>query len=128
MLAKGSSSRSRKRFWDYNVDGKQVVLQWFSYRKRDRSKPAMGDKRPPSPLQSIQPEHWLAEYTNDLIDLLNVLTLLVALEPEQARLLDDVCAGASICEADLLADGALRKSADGVGATSAIVRKQMDMF
>ncbi len=127
-VGQGFVEQVSQAVWDYNVDGKQVVLQWFSYRKRDRSKPAMGDKRPPSPLQSIQPEHWLAEYTNDLIDLLNVLTLLVALEPEQARLLDDVCAGASICEADLLADGALRKSADGVGATSAIVRKQMDMF
>lgn len=93
--------------WKYEVDRKQVVTQWFSYRKRDRSKPPMGDKRPPSPLQDIQPEHWLAEYTTDLLDLLNVLTLLVDIEPQQAALLEQVCDGALISEAELSAEGAI---------------------
>ncbi|HXI18888.1 MAG TPA: type ISP restriction/modification enzyme, partial [Chloroflexota bacterium] len=93
--------------WKYEVDGKQVILQWFSYRKRDRSKPSMGDKRPPSPLQDIQPEHWLAEYTTDLLDLLNVLTLLVDMEPEQVKLLAQVCVGAVISEGELQAEGAI---------------------
>jgi len=93
--------------WAYEVDKKQVILQWFSYRKRDRSKPPMGDKRPPSPLQEIQPEHWPAEYTTDLLDLLNVLTLLVELEPEQANLLDRVCDGDLISETELKAEGAI---------------------
>lgn len=93
--------------WAYEVDRKQVIPQWFSYRKRDRSKPPMGDKRPPSPLQAIQPDHWLAEYTTDLLDLLNVLTLLVNLEPEQAHLLDRVCDGPLISEAELRAEGAI---------------------
>ena len=47
----------------------------------------------PSKLEEIQASHWLAEYTTDLIDLLNVLGLLVDLEPEQAELLDRICAG-----------------------------------
>jgi hypothetical protein len=93
--------------WKYEVDGKQVVTQWFSYRKRDRSKPPMGDKRPPSPLQNIQPDHWLAEYTTDLLDLLNVLTLLVQMEPDQAALLNRVCEGPQISEAELRAQNAL---------------------
>ena len=93
--------------WAYEVDRKQVIPQWFSYRKRDRSKPPMGDKRPPSRLQAIQPEHWLAEYTTDLLDLLNVLTLLVDLEPGQAVLLDRVCSGALITEEELRAEVAL---------------------
>ena len=42
------------------VRQKQVLRQWFSYRKRDRSKPPMGDKRPPSPLEEIKAEGWLA--------------------------------------------------------------------
>jgi len=41
----------------------------------------MGDRRKPSPLSDVQPDHWLPEYTTDLIDLLHVLTALVALEP-----------------------------------------------
>lgn len=82
--------------WNYEVSGKQVVWQWFSYRRRDRTRPQIGDKRPPSPLDRVQPEHWLAEYTSDLIDLLNVLGRLVALEPRQAELLERILASEMI--------------------------------
>jgi hypothetical protein len=76
--------------WAYEVSGKQVVWQWFSYRRRDRSRPIIGDRRPPSALDLIQPDHWLPEYTKDLIDLLNVLGRLVKLEPRQADLLQRI--------------------------------------
>ena len=79
-----------KAMWDYEVSGKQVVRQWFSYRRRDRSRPIIGDRRPPSPLDKIQPDHWLPEYTRDLIDLLNVIGGLVKLEPKQADLLQRI--------------------------------------
>lgn len=72
---------------------KAVLKQWFSYRKRNRERPQIGDKRPPSPLGDIQPDHWLPEYSSELINVLNVLTLLVALEPKQAALLEQVCGG-----------------------------------
>jgi hypothetical protein len=45
---------------------------------------------PPSPLERIQPDGWLAEYTEDLLNLLNVLGRLVALEPWLADLLDRI--------------------------------------
>ena len=67
--------------WAYEVSGKQVLTQWFSYRCRDRSRPMIGDRRPPSPLGDIQPEGWLAEYTTELLNVLHVLGRLVALEP-----------------------------------------------
>lgn len=70
-----------------------MLRQWFSYRKKNRERPQIGDKRPPSPLSEIQPDHWLPEYTSELINLLNVLTLLVELEPKQADLLKRVCEG-----------------------------------
>jgi hypothetical protein len=79
--------------WAYTVSGKQVLRQWFSYRKKDRERPILGDRRPPSPLGDIQPAGWPAEYTEDLINLLNVLGRLVALEPAQADLLGRICAG-----------------------------------
>ena len=41
----------------------------------------------------IQPDHWLPEYTSDLIDLLHVLGRLIALDPAQADLLNRICAG-----------------------------------
>jgi hypothetical protein len=87
--------------WKYEVSGKQILLQWFSYRKANRERPLIGDKRPPSPLGDIQPDHWLAEYTTELLNVLHVLGLLVDLEPTQAQLLDDICAGPLIGEEDL---------------------------
>lgn len=79
--------------WAYEVSGKQVLRQWFSYRRKTRERPQIGDKRPPSPLGEIQPDHWLPEYTSELINVLNVLGMLVALEPKQADLLARVCDG-----------------------------------
>ncbi|MDQ8758326.1 type ISP restriction/modification enzyme [Sphingosinicella sp. LHD-64] len=79
--------------WAYEVSGKNVLRQWFSYRRKDRERPLIGDKRKPSPLGDLQPEHWLPEYTSELINVLNVLTLLVELEPKQADLLKRVIDG-----------------------------------
>jgi hypothetical protein len=79
--------------WAYEVSGKQVLRQWFSYRKKDREKPQIGDRRPPSPLGEIQPDHWLPEYTTELLNVINVLGLLVKLEPKQAALLDEIVDG-----------------------------------
>jgi hypothetical protein len=76
-------------------------LQWFSYRKANRERPIIGDKRPPSPLGDIQPDHWLAEYTTELMNVLHVLGGLVDLEPGQAELLDEICAGPLISADDL---------------------------
>jgi hypothetical protein len=91
-VGKGYVDNVTPEMWSYEVSGKQVLWQWFSYRRRDRSRPMIGDKRPPSPLDLVQPEHWLPEYTTDLLDLLNVLGRLIALEPAQAGLLTRICA------------------------------------
>jgi hypothetical protein len=79
--------------WAYEVSGKQVLTQWFSYRKKNRERPIIGDRRKPSPLGDIQPDHWLAEYTTELLNVLNVLGRLVELEPRQADLLDRIVEG-----------------------------------
>ncbi|HEV2201776.1 MAG TPA: type ISP restriction/modification enzyme [Bryobacteraceae bacterium] len=92
--------------WLYEVSGKQVLLQWFSYRKANRDRPIIGDRRTPSPLGNIQPDHWLAEYTTELINVLNVLGRLIDLEPAQAALLEKVCAGSTISSEELRTAGA----------------------
>jgi hypothetical protein len=93
--------------WAYEVSGKRVLSQWWSYRREDRSKPAMGDKRPPSELSLIQPEAWLPEYTTELLNVLRVLTRLVALEPKQDELLGRILGG-PLLDVDTLSDaGAL---------------------
>jgi hypothetical protein len=87
--------------WNYEVSGKQVLLHWFSYRKANRERPIIGDRRPPSPLGDIQPDHWLAEYTTELINVLNVLGRLIDLEPAQAKLLEKICSGPTISSEEL---------------------------
>lgn len=79
--------------WAYEVSGKAVLKQWFSYRRKNREKPQIGDRRPPSPLGEIQPDHWLPEYTTELLNVINVLGLLVKLEPAQKALLDEIVDG-----------------------------------
>jgi hypothetical protein len=92
-IGKGRIENVPPAVWEYEVSGKQVLRQWFSYRKKNRERPIIGDRRPPSKLGDIQPDHWLAEYTTELIDLLHVLGRLVELEPAQADLLERICAG-----------------------------------
>lgn len=89
-VGKGHIDNVMPEIWAYEVSGKQVVKQWFSYRRRDRSRPIIGDRRPPSQLDAIQPDHWLPEYTTDLMNLLHVLGRLVLLEPAQKALLDQI--------------------------------------
>ena len=89
--------------WQYEVSGKQVLAHWFSYRKKDRTRPVIGERRLPSPLETIQPDRWLAEYTTELLNVLHVLGRLVALEPRQADLLTRICASPLI-SADTLRD------------------------
>ncbi|MEV8021374.1 type ISP restriction/modification enzyme [Streptomyces sp. NPDC086554] len=87
--------------WDYRIGGVQVIRKWFGFRKR---KP---DIEWQSPLNDVLPPTWPARWTVDLLDLINILGLLVALEPEQARLLDAVSAGSLITTDDLREHGVL---------------------
>ncbi|MEX1094981.1 MAG: type ISP restriction/modification enzyme [Planctomycetales bacterium] len=96
LIGRGYVENVPPEVWGYEVSGKQVLRQWFSYRKANRERPIIGDRRKPSPLGDIQPDHWLAEYTTELIDLLHVLGRLVELEPEQAKLLEQVCSGPTV--------------------------------
>ena len=96
LVGKGFIDNVPPAVWHYEVSGKRVLTQWFSYRKRNRERPIIGDRRPPSKLGDIQPDHWLAEYTTELLNVLHVLTELVALETAQADLLDRVMAGSLI--------------------------------
>lgn len=95
-VGEGFVERVPSAVWDYEVSGKRVLTQWFSYRKRNRERPIIGDRRPPSKLGDIQPDHWLAEYTTELLNLLHVLALLVELEPTQAELLEEICEGSTL--------------------------------
>jgi hypothetical protein len=106
LVGQGYVENVEPRVWSYEVSGKQVLLQWFSYRKKNRDRPIIGDRRQPSPLGDIQPDHWLPEYTTELINLLNVLGLLTEFEPVQAELLEKICSGPLISTEELRPAGA----------------------
>ena len=107
LIGHGYIEHVTPAMWAYEVSGKQVLAQWFSYRKRDRERPIIGDRRKPSALGDIQPDHWLPEYTTELLNVLNVLGLLMDLEPTQAELLEEVCSGSLISGTELVEAGAL---------------------
>jgi hypothetical protein len=107
LVGQGYIENVSPAVWAYEVSGKHVLGQWFSYRKLHRERPVIGDSRAPSKLNDIQSDHWLPEYTTDLLNVLNVLTLLVELEPAQLSLLNRICAG-------LLLSHEVLKSADAL--------------
>jgi hypothetical protein len=96
LVGKGFVDNVPPAVWEYEVSGKRVLTQWFSYRKKNRERPIIGDRRPPSKLGEIQPDHWLAEYTTELLNVLHVLALLVEMEPDQAKLLEAICDGPTL--------------------------------
>lgn len=106
LVGRGFIENVTPEVWRYEVSGKQVLLQWFSYRRKNRDRPIIGDRRPPSPLGDIQPEAWQVEYTSELLNVLHVLTFLVDLEPKQAALLERICAGSTLTNDELVAAGA----------------------
>ena len=69
--------------WDYSVSGLQVVKSWLDRRKLNSS------GRKSSPLDDIRPERW--QFTEELLELLWVLEATLALQPEGAALLHEVC-------------------------------------
>lgn len=115
------------RVWAYEVSGKPVVRQWFSYRRRSRERPIMGDRRPPSKLGDVQPDHWVAEYTSELLNLLHVLTRLIALEPAQAARLDAVCAG-RLFDAEVLRGAGALDVPSGAAPTTAEADEQHSLL
>lgn len=90
----------------YEVSGRNVVGSWFNYRRA-----GTGGRNPDS-LESITPDGWRPEWDMELLDVLNALTALVALEPEQAELLEAIIEGSQITVADLTGAEVLPVSAE----------------
>jgi hypothetical protein len=120
--AAGAVDQVTPEIWNYRVSSDTpLIRQWFSYRKKDRSRPLIGDRRPPSDLNRIQTQSWLPEYTTELLSLLNILGLLIDLEPAQASLLDKILGGPLLTHEELANSGALDDSADVTDHGSGLV-------
>ncbi len=100
IVGDGIISGVSSQVWNYHVGTMQVIPKWFGYRRRD---PA---GRRSSPLDEIFPQ-WTEETTEELLALVRNLSAIVALEPLQAELLEEVLAGDLITVDELKAQGIL---------------------
>jgi len=73
--------------WGYAVSGMKVVSKWLGYRMRDPR------GRKSSALEDIVTRPWPAEWTSELLQLLWMLERIVALEPTQADILEEIAIG-----------------------------------
>ena len=89
--------------WNYAVSGMPVVKSWLDRRRREPT------GRKSSPLDEIGPESW--DFADELLGLLRVLESTVALQPEGAALLEEVCAGPLFAAAELPAPTAAERRA-----------------
>jgi len=85
--------------WTYEVSGMKVLKHWFDRRKREP------DGRRSSPLDAVVNTTWDPDWTSELLETLNVLTLLIDLEPTQATLLERIMSGPLITLDDLVRSG-----------------------
>ena len=56
LIGTGYVDNVEPEVWNYEVSGKKVLRQWFSYRQKNRERPIIGDRRPPSPLAFVGPD------------------------------------------------------------------------
>lgn len=86
--------------WRYSVGGMQIIRKWLGYREKDPP-----HRRRISPLDDINPIRWTAQFDDQLLELIEVIDRCTALEPNQAEVLDDICAGPLVASQDLEREG-----------------------
>lgn len=89
-VADGTLTGVRPDVWLFEVSGMQVVRKWLGYRTAKGAGRAASST---SPLDHIRPTSWLPEWSEELRDLVDVLTKTLDLLPLGADLLERVCAG-----------------------------------
>jgi predicted helicase len=90
IVGDGCVQGVRREVWDYSVSGMQVVKKWLGYRTR---LPAGRAASSLSELDHIRISSWPEEWSNELIELLKVLTLTFRKQAELGDLLGRVLSG-----------------------------------
>ncbi|MGH7136967.1 MAG: hypothetical protein ACREHD_14600, partial [Pirellulales bacterium] len=93
--------------WNYEFSGKGVLTQWFSYRKRHRERPIMGDRRPPPSFATSSPTTGSPTTPPSSSTSFIFSAASSSSSPEQAELLDEVCSRTLITATELAESGAL---------------------
>ncbi|WP_420431846.1 type ISP restriction/modification enzyme [Candidatus Poriferisocius sp.] len=99
IVGEGTIGPVEESAWTYEVSGVNALRNWFRSRKKEP------EGNPSSDLDKITQRTWTAEFTTELLQLINVLTMLADLETKQANLLDRVLSGPLISTAELEDNG-----------------------
>ncbi|MET9676297.1 type ISP restriction/modification enzyme [Streptomyces sp. NPDC006482] len=83
-LGEGRISPVPPEAWEFRVGGVRVLEQWFAHRTASAE---------PGSLEALGPAAWPQEWTSELLDLVTVLALLGAREPERAALTTEHAVG-----------------------------------
>jgi hypothetical protein len=100
-IGAGEISGVTPAMWEYETSGYTLIRRWLG----KRMKAPGGNKK--SDLDSITAKTWSSTWTSELIDLLNVVSLLCELEADQADWLRSVLDGDLISVSDLKAASVL---------------------
>ena len=84
--------------WEFSVSGMQVVKKWLGYRTAKGTGKAVSSK---SPLDHIRPTEWSEDWSQELRELVAVLTLTLELLPRGVELLDRILDGPLISADEL---------------------------
>jgi len=95
VVGDGAFGPVSQQVWDFDISGFKVVQSWLNSRKETR----VG--RSSSPLDDIRPLAWTSSFTEEFLDLLNVLQITVNLREAQAQLLREIAIGPMLLASDL---------------------------
>lgn len=87
VVGDGKIAPVSEAVWDYEVSGFKILNSWLSYRMKN---PA-GKKS--SPLDSIGPEKWTSDMTEELLTLIWILEHTIEINRQQAVVFKNVVAG-----------------------------------
>lgn len=97
-VADGTLTGVPHAVWTFQVSGMEVIPKWLGYRM---AKPAGRAASSESPLDHIRPDAWLAEWSQELIEVVAVIKETVALLPAGIALLDQIATGPLIAAREL---------------------------
>ncbi|MGE6759401.1 type ISP restriction/modification enzyme [Corallococcus interemptor] len=98
VVGDGVVAGVRKDVMDYSVSGMEVVWKWLGYRTSRGAGRAASSS---NPLDQIRATKWPNEWSDELIELLTVLTVTLDKHPAQGMLLDAICDGPLIPATEL---------------------------
>lgn len=98
IIGDGVVAGVRRDVMDYSVSGMDVVWKWLGYRTANGAGRAASSS---NPLDQIRATKWPDTWSDELIELLTVLTVTLDKQPAQGKLLDAICQGPLIPASEL---------------------------